>query len=164
MPKITRTKTTHNPDAVPGTARVHWAADVAPAGNVTRWVEDEAKAGDFPEEVCRRVAEFYAGWTNVGRLSFGCAVGGGSGAGVDEAALAHAERLGGENEELRLSLQQAHAELKAAREENAQLVKANDAVAKCIAEWEHNYNALEAESARLVKELAAAQELLNAEG
>jgi hypothetical protein len=148
MTTIRRLKATIAPDGTPGPAAVHWAVEVAPQGNVTKWADSEAQAADFPPEVARKVADYYEGRANAGELKFGGKVGGAGGADVDEAALAHAEQLGQENEELRLALQQAHAELKAAREE--------------AAEWEREHNRMLASATALTAELAAAQELLNA--
>jgi FtsZ-binding cell division protein ZapB len=49
----------------------HFAAEVAPAGNVLQWTEDETKAKPVTVEEARKVAEFYAGRRNAGRIIFG---------------------------------------------------------------------------------------------
>ncbi len=164
MATIRRLKATVAPDGTPIPAAIHFAVEVAPAGNVTKWTEKEAEATDFHPGVARKVADFYEGRANTGELKFSDKVGGASHAEVDEAAIAHAERLGEENEELRranekgradLAIIQKHfdADVKTLREENTQLRTE-------LSQWEQNYNALEKEYALASKELTAANDLL----
>jgi len=40
-------------------AKTHYATQVAPAGNVTGWTEDAAKATTFPEDVAIKSEKWY---------------------------------------------------------------------------------------------------------
>lgn len=74
MFRIKRTKhATPNPlDAFTGAPApaVHWAAAVAPEGNITAWVSTAPVAGAFDEATCARVRGHYAARANAGRLEF----------------------------------------------------------------------------------------------
>jgi regulator of replication initiation timing len=162
MATIRRLKATFAPDGTPGPNAVHWAVEVAPQGNVTKWVDSEAQAADFPAEVARKVADYYEGRANAGELAFGGKVGGAGGADVDEAAIAHAEQLGQENETLRLENARLDALVKRATDSLSKAAESVNAHAEDKAALHAENQKLRATLAATEKELAAAQELLNA--
>ncbi len=75
---IKRTKTATLPDALapgviamPGrepTTAIHWAAKIAPEGNVVVWARDQAEALAVAEEIARKVVDFHANLPNVGKI------------------------------------------------------------------------------------------------
>lgn len=50
--------------------RTHFAAAVAPAGNVTLWADDEAKCVPVPEDLAEKVAAHYDGRAHGGVVVF----------------------------------------------------------------------------------------------
>src|SRR5687767_5798968 len=52
----------------PGPAAVHWAAGVAPAGNVTAWTADRGRAVEVPADLAEKVRRHHAGRPAVGRV------------------------------------------------------------------------------------------------
>ena len=49
---------------------VHYAASIAPAGNVTAWTADSARAGAFDADVVTKVKSHYAAVANAGKLDY----------------------------------------------------------------------------------------------
>lgn len=71
MYQIQRTKTAAGADGKPaGKPAVHWAAAVAPRGNVTAWTDDPAKAARVPDELAIAADAYYKA-----RAEQGCPVG-----------------------------------------------------------------------------------------
>jgi hypothetical protein len=57
---LKRTKSKYGPDGKAlGAPAVHFAAKVAPAGNVAEWTADPKKAAACSEELCLKALDFY---------------------------------------------------------------------------------------------------------
>ena len=68
MIRIKRTK--KPPPPAIGPAAVHYAATVAPYGQVSRWTSDPNEAGVFDDSVGAKVKAYYANRENAGKIDF----------------------------------------------------------------------------------------------
>ena len=71
MLRIKRTKTEPATRANPNPATAtHYAASVAPRGNIETWTRDPSQAVAITDGVAKRVQAFYAGRSNAGEIKF----------------------------------------------------------------------------------------------
>lgn len=68
MYHVKRTKQSPPGNEPAGPPAVHWAAGVAPRGNVTAWAGDRAGAAEVGPEQAERVKAHYSGREGAGRV------------------------------------------------------------------------------------------------